>query len=137
MQAASYAVADGDLPLDLNVCKNDWNPPTREVTLQASSGVIDSTSVSEQCGNDSVCVIPIGTTFQVDKSLNLAALVVHGTVEWNDGTQVHPSAFICAGYVAVEGQGKWDMDLQDKDAYIYIKDNGAVHNHLRFRAFGR
>lgn len=136
MQAASYAVADGDLLLDLNVCKNYQSPPSREVTVQAPNGVIGSSSVSEQCGNDSVCTIPIGITLQVDTSLNLAALVVRGTVEWNDNTQVSPSAFLCAGYVAVEGQGKWDMDLQAKDAYIYIKDNGAVHHHLRSRAFG-
>ena len=28
------------------------------------------------------------------------------------------------------------MDLQAKKAYIYIKDNGAVHDNLRSRAFG-
>lgn len=137
MQAASYAVADGDLPLDLNVCKDDRNPPTREVTVQSSNGVVGSASVTSQCGMDSVCIVPIGTTLQVDRSLNLAALVVRGTVEWNDGTQAHHSAFLCAGYVAIEGQGKWDMDLQVKDAYVYIKDNGAVHHNLRSRAFGR
>ena len=136
IQAASYAVADGDLPLELNVCKNNQSPPTREVTIQASSGVVDSSTVSGQCGDDSICIIPIGTTLQVDTSLNLGALIVMGAVEWNDDTQVHPSAFVCAGYVAVEGHGKWDMDLQAKDAYIYIKDNGAVHHHLRSRAFG-
>ncbi len=72
----------------------------------------------------------------MDAGLNLGALIVRGTVEWNDDTQVDPSSYLCAGYVAVEGQGKWDMDLQDKDAYIYIKDNGAVHKGLRSRAFG-
>mmetsp|Transcript_32276 Transcript_32276/g.67849 ORF Transcript_32276/g.67849 Transcript_32276/m.67849 type:complete len:1275 (+) Transcript_32276:77-3901(+) len=137
MQAASYAVADGDLPIDMDVCKTNQSPPTREVTVQASTnGVIDSSSITNQCGNDSICIIPIGTTLQVDTSLNLGALIVRGTVEWNDITQVHPSAFLCAGYVAVEGQGKWDMDLQVSDAFIYIKDNGAVHHHLRSRAFG-
>ena len=92
--------------------------------------------VSGQCGDNSTCIIPIGMTLQVDTSLNLGALIVRGTVDWNDDTQVNPSAFLCAGYVVVEGHGKWDMDLQAKDAYIYIKDNGAVHNHLRSRAFG-
>ena len=28
------------------------------------------------------------------------------------------------------------MDLQAKDAFIYVKDNGAVHSNLRPRAFG-
>jgi hypothetical protein len=63
-------------------------------------------------------------------------LVVRGVVEWNDITQINSRAFVCAGYVAVEGHGKWDMDLQSKSAFIYIKDNGAVHNNLRSRAFG-
>ena len=136
MQAASYAIADGDLPLELNVCKNDNNsPPTREVTIQSDS-VVDSSLISGQCGTDSVCIIPIGTTLQVDTSLNLGALIVRGAVEWSDDTQVHPSAFLCAGYVAIEGSGMWDMNLQVKDAFIYIKDNGAVHHHLRSRAFG-
>jgi hypothetical protein len=66
----------------------------------------------------------------------LGALIVKGVVEWNNDTQDDPSAFLCAGYVAVEGHGKWDMDLQDKDAFIYIKDNGAIHSSLRSRAFG-
>ena len=137
IQAASYAVADGDLPLELDVCKNNHSPPTRNVTVQASStGVVNSSSVSNQCGNDSVCIIPIGTTLEVDTGLNLGALIVRGTVEWNDGTQVQPSAFVCAGYVAVEGHGKWDMDVQTKNAVVYIKDNGAVHHGLRSRAFG-
>jgi len=136
IQSATFAIADRDLPAEVNVCKNHRIRPTRLVTVQTSSGITDSATVSAQCGDDSVCIIPIGKTLQVDTSLNLGALIVRGTVQWNDDTQVNPSAFICAGYVAVEGQGKWDMDLQVKDAYIYIKDNGAVHHKLRTRAFG-
>ena len=136
IQAAAYSVADGDLPIELNACKSNVGPPTRTVTVQTSSGVINSATVSNQCGTDSTCIIPLGTTLQVDTGLNLGALVVKGTVEWNDATQVNPSAFVCAGYVAIEEQGKWDMDMQCKDAYIYIKANGAVHPHLRSRAFG-
>lgn len=137
MQAATYAVADNDLPRDMDVCKVNQSRPSRQVTVQASNnGVINSSAVSSQCRSDSICIIPIGTTLQVDRSLNLGALIVRGTVEWNDNTQVNPSAFLCAGYVAMEGMGKWDMDLQSKDAFIYVKDNGAVHQGLRSRAFG-
>ena len=139
IQAASYAVADDDLPFELNVCKNSNNdsPPTREVTVQAASSVIDSSTVFNQCGDDSICIIPFGTTLQMNTNLNVGALIVRGSVEWNDDTQVQPSAFLCAGYVVVEGHGKWDMDLQqEKDVFIYIKDNGAVHDKLRSRAFG-
>jgi len=127
------------LPPDLlSVCKDKGNnPPSREVVVQADSGgLINSEAVSTQCSTDSVCVIPLGTTLEVDTSLNLAALVVKGVVEWNDETQVSQSAFICAGYIAVEGHGKWEMDLQSKDAFVYIKDNGAVHTKLRSRGFG-
>ncbi len=142
IQAASYSVIDdpdATLPPDLlSVCKDKGNnPPAREVVVQAdSSGLINSSAVSIQCSDDSVCVIPFGTTLQVDTSLSLAALIVMGIVEWTDDTQLNPSAFICAGYIAVEGFGKWEMDLQSKDAFVYIKDNGAVHDKLRSRGFG-
>jgi hypothetical protein len=137
IQAATYTVADGDLPFELNVCTNMSSPPpSREVTVQSSNGLINSSEVFEQCGVDSVCTIPLGTTFEVDGSLNLGALVIQGVVEWTDNTQGSPSAFLCSGYVAVEGLGEWNMNLQDKNAFIYLKDNGAVHHHLRSRAFG-
>lgn len=142
IQAASYSVVDdpdANLPPDLlSVCKDKGdNPPVREIVVQADSGgLINSTAASTQCANDSVCVIPFGTTLQVDTSLSLAALVVKGVVEWTDDTQVNPSAFMCAGYIAVEGIGKFEMNVQSKDAFVYIKDNGAVHHKLRSRGFG-
>lgn len=142
IQAASYSVIDdpdANLPPDLlSACKDKgYNPPTREVVVQAdSSGVINSSTVSTQCGGDSVCVVPFGTTFQVDTSLSLAALIVKGVVEWTDDTQVNPSAFMCAGYITVEGFGMWEMEVVSKDAFVYIKDNGAVHSKLRSRSFG-
>ena len=142
IQAASYSVIDdpdANLPPELlSVCKDKGiDPPAREVVVQAdSSGHINSSTVSTQCGGDSVCIIPFGTTLQVDTSLSLAALIVKGVVEWTDDTQVNPSAFMCAGYIAVEGLGKWEMDLQSKDSFVYIKDNGAVHPILRSRSFG-
>ena len=143
IQAASYSVIDdpdANLPPDLlSVCKDkDINPPAREVVVQtnATNGLINSSTLSTHCGGDSVCVIPFGTTLQVDTSLSLAALIVKGVVEWTDDTQVNPSAFMCAGYIAVEGFGKWEMDVQTKDSFVYIKDNGAVHPMLRSRSFG-
>ena len=143
IQAASYSVIDdpvANLPPDLlSVCKDKGiNPPAREVVVQtnATNGLINSSTVSTQCGGDSVCVIPFGTTLQVDADLSLAALIVKGVVEWTDVTQVNPSAFMCAGYIALEGFGKWEMDVQTKDSFVYIKDNGAVHSKLRSRGFG-
>ena len=139
MQAATYAVANNDLPNELNVCKNSNsdNPPSREVTVQASTGsIVSSSTISAQCGTDSICIIPLEVEWLVDNSVNLGALIVRGNVEWNDNTQLKPDVFICAGYIALEGQGNWNMNLQVNNAFIYIKDNGAVHSKLRSRAFG-
>ena len=84
----------------------------------------------------------------VGANLNLGALIVRGAVEWfddDDGDVLHigsptlvqaRSTFLCGGYVAVENNGRFTMNIQTGNAYIYIKDNGAVHPDLRTRAFG-
>ena len=138
MQAATYSVADNDLPIELDVCKNSNAPtPTQEITVQAPYGsVVDSSTVLDQCGNDSICIVPLGVTLQVNTNLNLGALIVQGELEWTDSTQANPSAFVCGGYIVVEGNGVWNMDLQTKNGIIYLKNNGAVHSKLRTRAFG-
>lgn len=121
----------------VGTCGNSGAVALSQVTVRASAnGFVDSNLVSEQCGDHSICIIPTGTTFQVNSSIDLGALVVRGVVEWNDSTQVDERVFLCAGFIAIEGHGKWEMDLQNKDAFIYIKDNGATHDHLRSRAFG-
>ena len=141
MKAASYAaVDDKDKSLPPNLiprCKNSGITPDHDVTVQpGADGYIYSSSVSQQCGIDSVCIIPFETTLLISASIDVGALIVRGNVEWNDDTQIDASAFLCSGFVAVEGNGKWEMNLQEKEAYIYIKDNGATHSHLRTRAFG-
>ena len=102
----------------------------------SGGGTVTSSTVASQCGTDSVCIIPLGTTFEVDGSIDLGALVVRGNVEWNDSQLFSADVYLCAGYVAIEGQGQWNMDVQDKHAAIYIKNNGYVHPNLRSRAFG-
>lgn len=99
------------------------------------AGKIDASQVQTFCGEDSICVIPSGMTMEINANLNVAALIVRGSVEWKDGFAPE-NAFLCSGYVAVEGNGIWDMNLQSKSAWIYIKDNGAYHPMLRTRAFG-
>ena len=96
-----------------------------------------------KCGGDSVCIVPSGITVWMVGviGLNLGALIVRGVVEWNDtesspGGRGPPAVFLCAGYVAVKGRGRFTMDVQIGSAYVYIKDNGAVHQHLRSCAFG-
>lgn len=143
INAAAYSVVKDSpesLPAGLlAACANSGeSPSSTEVTVQADLfGIVTSSTVSAQCGSNSICIVPFGTTFQVDGSINLGALVVRGEVEWTDATQPSQDAYLCAGYVAVEGQGSWSMNLQDKGAVVYIKDNGYAHGHLRSRAFGR
>jgi hypothetical protein len=170
MQASSYAVADADLPSEMDACKDGSSrgigtPPTRNVTVvpsPTSGGVVTPSEVASQCGHDSVCVVPFGITLRmivvgggggggvgggvgvVSAGLNLGALIVRGVVEWYDDappeSSAQSSSFLCAGYVAVEGQGRFAMDVSrsggNGKAYVYIKDNGAVHGVLRSRAFG-
>lgn len=143
IESATYSEVKNSpesLPSDLlSVCANSIPAsPTGEITIQAdASGVVTSSQVSAQCGDDTVCIIPLGTTYQVDNSINLGALVVRGIVDWSDNTQVSDDAYLCAGYISVEGQGSWEMDVQVKKSFIYVKDNGYEHHHLRSRAFGR
>ena len=113
-----------------------------------SVGLASASSVQVQCGEDdgsgshlsrSVCIVPPGVRLIMDGDLNVPALVVHGEVIWRDedhnGEQ---DRYLCAGYVAVEGEGRFVMDLQDggNTGWIYIKDNGAVHPMGRSRFFG-
>ena len=110
--------------------------PTKQVTVGAGSDrVIYSRELESQCGLGDICVIPPGTTLIMDRSINLGALVVRGKLLWTDDKSPE-NAFLCAGYVAVEGQGIWEMKLEWKSGWIYIKENGAVHDMLRSRAFG-
>lgn len=143
IEGATHSVvkdSPGSLPPDLlAVCGGKGNGANSgEVVVQAdASGVVGSAQVSAQCDSDSSCVIPLGTTFRVDGDVELGALIVRGAVEWNDATLASGGAFLCAGFVAVEGQGRWEMDVQAGEAFIYIKDNGYEHPNLRSRAFGR
>ena len=140
--AASYASvddADGNAPGNLlSECKRSLGSPTSPlttVTIQ-NIGVVTSDQLLTICGSNDLCIIPEGVTLQVTSSINVGALVVRGKVEWNDSTQDEENAFLCAGYVAMEGNGSWDMNIQNKLSWIYIKDNGAVHSKLRSRSFG-
>jgi hypothetical protein len=146
MQSKTYAIASSNLPFEMNFCKNNNVQPTRNVVVVAppgSGGIVTASEVSAQCGGDSVCIVPSGTTLWMVgvNGLNVGALIVRGVLEWNDnesalGGRGPPALFLCAGYVAVEGRGRFAMDLQIKSGYVYIKDNGAVHAHLHSRAFG-
>ena len=162
INTATYSVvkdSPNSLPSNLlSTCGNIGSlttPSSGEVTVQVavddgSTSIVNSTTVSSQCNDTTVCIIPFGMTFQVDASINLGALIVRGNVEWTDDTMMMDvvadddssgGIFVCAGYIVVEGLGKWEMNVQgskgNKNPVIYIKDNGFEHAHLRSRAFGR
>ena len=122
--------------------------PTTEVTISTASTsntTVTTEQVQSQCDLASICVIPNGITVHVTSNLNVGALIVRGSFLWTDDTiqsssssSSSSSSFICAGYVAIEEEGSWKMTIQQPQnyAWIYIKDNGAIHSQLRSRAFG-
>ena len=103
-----------------------------------SSGVISSSSLVDQCDSDSICIIPTGLVLDMDQSLSVGALVVRGSLRWNEATTAGQTIYLCAGYVAVEGNGFFLMNIQqlEQTAWLYINHNGAEHPKLRTRAFG-
>jgi hypothetical protein len=125
----------------LNQCKNHGHSkPTREITV-TGSGIVSASFVQSQCGTDSICILPDGLTLLMDGNLNVGALIVRGEFVWNNASQSSLShQFLCGGYVVVEGNGSFEMDLNNSDetktGWIYIKNNGAMHPELRSRSFG-
>lgn len=125
----------------LDQCKNRGKSnPAREIIV-SGGGTVSSSFVQSECGEDSVCIIPYGMTLFMDGNLNLGALIIRGSLKWTSFTQQSSSDhFLCAGYVVVEENGSFDMDMnrryETRNAWIYIKNNGAIHPHLRTRSFG-
>ena len=99
MTSESYSTP---IPADIETkCKNqglELNPKV----LTTSSSIITSLDMQTFCGTTSICTIPSGLTVKVTSSLNLAALIVNGTLEWDGSTQTSHEQFIRAGYVAVK-----------------------------------
>ena len=125
----------------LDQCKNRGSSnPTRVVTVSGGGGSVSASSVQSQCGTNTICVVPSGLTLVMDGNLNVGALIVRGVLSWTTGSQSSPDQYLCGGYVVVENNGSFDMNLDDggnnEMGWIYIKNNGAVHSSLRSRAFG-
>ena len=108
----------------------------KNVTL---SGNFNSATFQSLCGTTNLCILASGSTLAMDGNLNVAALLIHGTLTWTDSTQKMSLQWLCAGILVVERQGSFIMNLQshDRKAYIYLKDNGATHpSPLQTRVFG-
>ncbi|CAF1148840.1 unnamed protein product [Rotaria sordida] len=122
------------LPGDLvAMCKNQ-----NQVTVSTVKSITTSMLSSDLqifCGTETICTIPTGFTVTMNSNLNVAALVLDGSLVWNDVTQPSSDQWLCAGYIAVNG-GQFDMNLTSKQGYIYIKNNGLKHPMVQTRAFG-
>jgi hypothetical protein len=109
------------------------------VTATSVSTIISASDLQLQCGNASICIVPSWLTVEMNKSINVAALIVRGRLQWTDKEQGSGNMWLCAGYVAIEDGGIFHMDLssaEEKTGYIFIKDNGLQHKDLGTRAFG-
>ena len=110
-------------------------------TRTTSAGKMTASQLQTLCGTSTKCVVSEGTTVEMDGNLNVAALVVEGTLTWTGATQTQPEQWLCAGYATVEKLGTIRIDLAGngdggKRAYVFIKANGAKHSTFGERAFG-
>ena len=117
----------------ISACKAKGDVSNPEIKSIATS--MTSSQLQTFCGANSLCTIPAGLTVTMNSNLNLAALVVKGTLLWTDGTQVSSNQWLCAGYIGVDG-GRFEMNLLEKQGYIYIKNNGLKDDSIKTRAFG-
>lgn len=100
---------------------------------------ISAASAQAQCNEAplSVCVVPPSTRLVMSSSLVVnSALIIRGELYWKD--QQDEAQWLCAGYIAVEEDGSFLMDVQDSStsSWIYIMANGATHPIGRERFFG-
>lgn len=119
-------------------CKN--SAPTQEnlpyVNLVATFGnTLTSNDVASQCPVG-ICVLPASLSLIMDGSLSVDAIEIKGDLLWNDATQTSSHQWLCAGYVSVEGRFELELNSPEKAAWIYIKNNNAVHPGIRSRSFG-
>jgi len=108
------------------------------LTVVNISTNVDAQGLLNACGTDKLCVINPGVTLTLNGNVNVAALINRGTILWNDASQTASAQYLCAGYVVTEGNGVFNLSLSNsaKQAFIYIKDNGAMHPSVGARVFG-
>ena len=131
-------------PLPLNfdsTCVAAINPYTSASNMHSVTldGNFNASTFQKQCGTSNLCILSAGSTLTMDGNLNVAALLIHGTLTWTDSTQTSPQQWLCAGYVVVEEQGSFIMNIASPNlkSLIYLKDNGATHpSSLQTRVFG-
>ena len=80
-------------------CKNE-NHVTVSTVKSITSSMLSS-DLQTFCGTDTICTIPARFTVTMNSNLNVAALVVSGSLVWNDASQSASEQWLCAGYIAV------------------------------------
>lgn len=105
----------------LTACRADQNATSVSVELDGSEiileadgvdasnanvEIVSASSAQAQCDANlaSVCVVPRGLRLVMDGDLNVPALKVQGDLVWREDDQVGDEQYLCAGYVAVEGE---------------------------------
>ena len=99
---------------------NPSNIPTVLVSASSGKTTFSSTEVQSLCGQSSICTIGRNTVFQMNDSINVAALVIQGSFQWTDITATS-DYHLCAGYVFVESNGSFNLNVSEHNAYIYLK----------------
>ncbi|CAJ1930817.1 unnamed protein product [Cylindrotheca closterium] len=138
----SYTALENEFPDLKNRCRGNGlgPPPTRTVSIQFPSTIYASSDEwqATSCGQNDICVIETGVTLIMDTSLILGALIIKGGLVWNDSSQSNQDQYLCAGYMVVEGNGRFELSLASpqQKAWIYLRNNGAIHPALRSRVLG-
>lgn len=88
------------LPQDLAAAYKNQNQATG-ATVKSITTSMQSSNLQVFCGTDTICTIPVGLTVTMNSTLNLAALVVDGSLVSNDASQPSSDQWLCAGYIAV------------------------------------
>ncbi|CAF3008670.1 unnamed protein product [Rotaria sp. Silwood2] len=127
----SYSVP---LPQGLAAACKNQNQVTATTVKSITTSMLSS-NLQIFCGTETICTIPADFTVTMNSNLNIAALVLSGSLTWNDISQTSSDQWLCAGYIAVNG-GQFNMNLTSKQGYIYIKNNGLKHTTIYTRAFG-
>ena len=68
-----------------------------ECGVAIPQGNVTAAALAAGCSPECVCVIPAGTVVVMDSSIDLAALVVKGTLLWDQTTQTALEQHLCAG----------------------------------------
>jgi len=119
-----------------NKCKTS-NPTEASNMNQVilPKGKLNAKFVQKLCNPRSLCIIPKNSIVSLNSNLNVGALVVKGKLIWSDLTQNKYKQYLCTGYILVQDNGEFNINLKYSNALIYIKNNGAKHDSILYKRF--